>query len=169
MKKNLEIKYRIENPGSVRSLLKRNNKFTFTSESQTDIYYKVPKGRLKLRIINGKKCQLIFYERNEKKTERISNYIISETNNISELESILKKVFDIIVTVKKHREIFIRDNIRIHLDKVKGLGSFLEIEIIYNNIHSAKKQLNEISEYIRLNKKNNFIKNSYSDLLIKRK
>ena len=67
---------------------------------------------------------------------------------------------------KKVRHIFIKNNIRIHLDRVKKLGDFIEIEIIYKEIKSAKKQMKELIEFLELNK-NDYIKHSYSDMLIK--
>ena len=79
----------------------------------------------------------------------------------------MKKLFDIFVVVDKEREIFIYDNIRIHLDKVKKLGSFLEIEIIYDSFKEARKIMNELIEYFSLEEKE-FIKESYSDMLIKK-
>ncbi len=72
------------------------------------------------------------------------------------------------VTVVKERQIFLKDNIRIHFDKVKGLGKFLEIEIISNNFQKARKQMDKIISLLNL-KENNFFNVSYSDLFIKKK
>ena len=69
--------------------------------------------------------------------------------------------------MKKKREIFIFDNIRIHLDKVENLGEFLEFEIVYDNYEQAKKQMKFLINYFKLNR-NNFINNSYSDLLLEK-
>ena len=71
-----------------------------------------------------------------------------------------------LTVVSKVRNIYIKENVRIHLDRLKKLGDFLEIEIIYKDIKSAKKQMKELIEFLELNK-NEFIKHSYSDMLIK--
>ena len=69
------------------------------------------------------------------------------------------------VTVDKKREIFVYDNVRIHLDKVKGLGNFLEFEIVFSSMAKAKQQMKTLIKYFGLDEKK-FIKNSYSDLLM---
>ena len=63
---------------------------------------------------------------------------------------------------------FIADNIRIHIDKVKGLGNFIEFEVIYNSFESAKKIMDDLINYFEL-VETGFIKGSYSDLLLKKK
>ncbi len=166
MKKNYEIKCKIENYKKTKDLVCLL-KFTYSFEKQIDIYYKVPKGRLKLRIINNKEANLIFYERAETTAKRISRYTISGTKNFRELDEILKSQFKVMVTVNKTREIYTDKNIRIHLDTVKALGRFLEIEIIYEDLRITKIKLKQLISELGLNEKK-FIKNSYSDLLIKK-
>ena len=171
MPKNYEIKSSVKSVEYIREVarkLVKNKTHKHFKEFQKDIYYDTGKGRLKLRIINNETGNLIFYDRKEHNKKRVSNYIISETKNFKELDEILKKLFNIFVVVDKEREIFIYDNIRIHLDKVKKLGSFLEIEIIYDSFKEAKKTMNELIEYFNLEEKD-FIKESYSDMLIRKR
>jgi predicted adenylyl cyclase CyaB len=167
LKKNYEIKCKLSDAKLkyIRSLLQNYN---HTFQNQTDIYYKVKTGRLKLRIINNREGNLIFYERGEKTNKRISKYIISKTKDFKELDNILRKQFQVLVTVDKRRDIFIKKNTRIHLDKVRGLGKFLEIEIIYENFLKAKSQMKGLISLLKLDE-TNFIKESYSDLLINRR
>ena len=170
MPKNYEIKSFVKSIEYIREVTRRlvkNKTHKHYKEFQKDIYYKIDKDRLKLRIINNETGNLIFYDRKEHNKKRVSNYIISETKNFKELDEILKKLFDIFVVVDKEREIFIYDNIRIHLDKVKKLGSFLEIEIIYDSFKEAKKTMNELIKYFNLEEKD-FIKESYSDMLTRK-
>lgn len=171
MPKNYEIKTSVKNLEDIRVAVRklvRNKTHKHFTEFQKDIYYKTGNDRLKLRIINNQIGNLIYYKRKEHNRKRVSNYIISETKNFKELDEILKKLFNIFVIVDKKREIFILDNIRIHLDKVKKLGSFLEIEIIYDSIKEAKKIMSELIEYLNLEEKE-FIKESYSDMIINKK
>jgi predicted adenylyl cyclase CyaB len=171
MPKNYELKTFVKSIENIREAarkLVKNKKHKHYKEFQKDIYYKTGKDRLKLRILNNETGNLIFYNRKERNKKRVSNYIISETKNFKELDEILKKLFDIFVVVDKEREIFIYDNIRIHLDKVKMLGSILEIEIIYDSFKGARKVMNELIEYFNLDEKD-FIKESYSDMLIRKR
>ncbi len=164
MNKNLEIKIRLENASQINSIRKSLSNYTRSSEKQTDIYYKFEKGRLKLRIINDKDGNLILYDRAEKKSKRISHYTISRTKDFRELDYILTRQFGVLIKVIKKREIYIQNNVRVHLDKVTGLGNFLEIEIIYSDLLNAKKQMAQLTGLLNLDE-TKFIKNSYSDLL----
>ncbi|HAY34368.1 MAG TPA: class IV adenylate cyclase [Ignavibacteria bacterium] len=165
--KNYEIKCRVRNLIKLKKLLLSDKSYTYSEESQKDIYYKVKEGRLKLRIINFSIANLIFYKRTDKRKIRTSEYILSRTNDFRQLENILNSQFETLTVVSKQRNIFIKDNIRIHLDKVKRLGEFLEIEIIYKDLKSAKKLMDFYINFLDLNGED-FIKNSYSDLLIKK-
>jgi len=166
LKKNYEIKCKADNLSALRRLLRKNGTYSFSIEKQKDTYYKVKRGRLKLRIINNETGNLIYYARDEKSGKRISGYFISATKNFHDLNEILKTQFEVLITVEKKREIYIKGNCRIHLDTVKNLGQFLEIEIIYKDFSKAEIQMEEIIKFLNLNE-NKFIKNSYSDLLIK--
>lgn len=165
MPKNLEIKCRINNAKELSRLIQASGNYERSTEKQTDIYYKVRIGRLKLRIINNDYGNLIHYNREEKSTSRVSDYIISRTDNFKELDKILRSLYVVKVIVSKTREIYVTKNIRIHLDRVKGLGNFLEIEIIIDKIAEARKTLKELISKLELSERE-FIKNSYSDLLI---
>lgn len=165
MPKNYEIKCRISSLSGIKKKLSSDGKYKYSVEKQKDIYYKVRSGRLKLRIINGKNSDLIYYRRKERNRERVSEFVISSTLNFRELDFILTQQFEVLVTVIKKREIFIKDNIRIHLDNVNNLGKFLEIEIMFEEINKAKKLMKELTEFLNLKTKD-LIKSSYSDLLI---
>lgn len=170
MRKNLEIKVSIRNLGEARRLAKefcKGKKHVAFKQKQEDIYYKVKEGRLKLRIIDGIKGNLIHYYRGNRERKRVSEYTIAETDTPHALENILNSLYKKLVTVKKEREIFIADNIRIHVDTVKGLGKFLEFEVIIKTISKARKDMEKLVEYFELDEKQ-FIKVSYSDLLLRK-
>jgi predicted adenylyl cyclase CyaB len=168
MKKNFEIKVKLQDLNKTRNLvhlLCKGMKVINEKQIQEDIYYKADKGRLKLRIINGKTGNLIHYFRNNESIKRVSNYTISETNTPKELNSILSSLYGVLINVKKVREITIIDNTRIHIDKVIGLGNYLEIEIIFNSIKEAKNRMSALIKSLELDERT-FIKVSYSDLLL---
>lgn len=168
MKKNYEIKCPLNDFREIRQKLISMKNISRHTEKQIDIYYKVKNGRIKLRIINDTFGNLIYYSRDESKGKRISKYNISVTKDFIELDLILKTQFKVLISVIKKREIFVLNNIRFHIDNVKSLGKFLEIEIIYEKFSRAKEQLNGLIEMLDLNEKI-FIKKSYSDLLLKKK
>jgi len=169
--KNLEIKVKLNNLSKTRDLLRllcKGRKTIKQKVFQEDIYYKVNKGRLKLRVISERAGNLIHYFRDNESSKRVSNYTISETSTPKELNTTLISLYGVLINVKKLREITILDNVRIHIDKVMGLGNYLEIEIIVSSIKTANKTMKGLIKSLELEEKN-FIKVSYSDLLLNKK
>lgn len=170
-RKNLEIKTPVTGISKYRRLaldyVKSDKHSKHFTEKQTDIYYNVKTGRLKLRIIDGKNGRLIFYRRANTQGKRVSNYFLSETSTPKELDSILTALYGKKVIVDKKREIFTSRNVRIHIDDVKGLGKYLEFEVIFNSINTARKTLDKLIGHFKLDE-SAFIRGSYSDLKIKK-
>ena len=164
MPKNLEIKVKLSSHKEVKAILKKNKIILKELLIQKDIYYKVDKGILKLRLENDKQT-LIFYDRNEKSKKRWSDYHLLEINKTDGNEY-LKRFLDVLTIVNKKRELYLYDNTRIHLDNVKNLGCFLELEtIVLNGLKDAEKRFNHILDLLNLRDKIE-IRASYKDLLM---
>lgn len=95
---------------------------------QRDTYFAVPRGRLKLRREGDGGAHLIAYERSNDTGQRESRYRIVEVENDRDLEAALVASVGISVVVTKTRRLFLHRGVRIHLDDVDGLGSFIEFE-----------------------------------------
>jgi len=169
---NIEIKARIDNLTDIRDMLKDIELALATDYlgtlNQKDIYYKVPNGRLKLRISEDGSC-LIPYVRTEELGIKKSNYCLLKADNMEECENILSQMFEIDIIVKKVREVFLIDNVRIHLDDVESLGSFIEFEAVYKNDIDElenRKRINYLLSIFKI-KEESLIKCSYKDLLEK--
>ena len=138
---------------------------------QIDNYYSCSSGRLKLRCINNKEYELIFYTRPDSLSGKISDYHIFriDKKHIQKTKAMLTKTFGKLVTVEKKRSLWIYKNTRIHLDKVKDLGMFLELETVVkkDNIKKAQKEYAEIMKCLNLSRYRKERK-SYSDLLLKK-
>lgn len=78
------------------------------------------------------------------------------------------KAWGIKVIVEKRRKVYIFKNARIHIDNVSGLGNFIEFEVIYSG---DEKQSEDLMKFL-INKfalkQEDFIKVSYSDLLLQK-
>lgn len=96
---------------------------------QLDTYFRVAHGRLKLRE-QDTTAELIYYERSDEPVERESTYRIVPIEDPDGLKDTLSAALGILVAVEKSRRLLIWRNVRIHLDEVPGLGSFIELEAV---------------------------------------
>ncbi len=169
--KNIELKVNIYNISETLKTLKAIKAKHVGVLKQKDIYYNCVSGRLKLREINNKRNELIFYKRPNLNELKISNYQVVDFNskNNKSLDFLLSTVFGKKNIVNKERDLWIYKNTRIHIDKVKNLGKFLELETVIknNDINKAKKEYNELYDKLNLYKFKKH-KESYSDLLYKK-
>lgn len=165
---NIEIKARCDNPGRIRSILKEHNADYMGLDHQIDTYFKVPNGRLKLREGNIEQ-KLIYYRRPNSKTPKSSNINLMSAEHPEELHELLDNALGTKVVVDKKREIYFIDNVKFHIDEVKELGSFVEIEAIDSDRSTGEQKLRkQCNEYLELFgiADNQLIAESYSDMLM---
>ncbi|MCX6151616.1 MAG: class IV adenylate cyclase [Ignavibacteriales bacterium] len=162
---NLELKLKLDSNRKTKTILKRINADFQTVLKQRDVYFKIKDGLLKLRIQNTN-CELIKYIRDESGNTRWSNYEIIKIDG-NNVEKFFKSVFEIETIVEKKRELWLYHNTRIHLDTVKNLGTFLELEtLVLNGKSNAEKRFNEIISLLQLDLKKQILF-SYRDLMLK--
>lgn len=167
---NIEIKAKSNNQNFVREVLKSLNAKFIGVDNQLDTYFKVSSGRLKLREGNIENS-LVHYDREDKEGPKQSNVTFYKSPDKSSLKEILTRSLGILVVVDKSREIYFIDNVKFHIDSVKDLGSFIEIEAIDSGGNIGKEKLFEkCNYYLDLFKirKEDLISNSYSDLLLEK-
>lgn len=167
---NIEIKARTNNHERIREFLKSHNADFKGIDHQIDTYFKVNNGRLKLREGNIENY-LIYYEREDKEGPKQSNIILFKSTPGSSLKSILIKTNGVLTVVDKEREIYFIENVKFHIDTVRELGTFMEIEAIGEDGSIGKnKLLKQCNEYLkRLDiPESDLISTSYSDLLLEK-
>jgi predicted adenylyl cyclase CyaB len=167
---NIEIKARCSAPQQVRDILEQQGAEYKGLDHQVDTYFKVNNGRLKLRegIIEN---ALVFYEREDQSGPKGSNVVLYSTIPGSNLKSILMNACGALVVVDKLRHIYFIDNVKFHVDEVKDLGSFCEIEAIDKTGEIGRdKLLQQCEKYIKLLgiKDEDLVSCSYSDLLLEK-
>lgn len=166
---NVEIKARCSDPTKIRNYLLNNGADRKGTDLQTDTYFNVSDGRLKLREGNIEN-NLIFYKRSDQPGPKGSHFHLVKIEDAEGLKGVLEKSFGIKMIVKKRREIYYIDNVKFHIDDVPGLGSFVEIEA--GNI-LANKTEEELSGQCNfyLNefgiKEEDLVAESYSDMMMK--
>ena len=97
---------------------------------QRDTYFHAGTGRLKLREEEPGGATLIAYERPDAATERVSRYRLVPVPDPGAMRDVLAAANGVDVVVVKRRHLLMWETVRIHLDEVRGLGSFLELEAV---------------------------------------
>jgi adenylate cyclase class IV len=96
---------------------------------QRDVYFDVPLGRLKLRDEKPGQPHLIHYVRADNSREPASRYRTAMVENAATTTELLSACLHHWCTVTKRRQLFLWNEVRIHLDEVDQLGSFIEFEV----------------------------------------
>ena len=164
---NVEIKASCHQPDAIRKILQEHHACFVGTDHQIDTYFEVPKGRLKLREGNIEN-HLIHYQRDNQSGPKTSAVNLYPSTPGSSLKATLSQALEIMVVVDKQREIYFINNVKFHLDTVKGLGSFVEIEAIDAEGNIGKEMLfQQCSHYLKLFKikEEDLIAASYSDML----
>ena len=136
---NIEIKARYADLNQARRLAAALGAEHVVTLQQTDTYFRVPAGRLKLRQQTPGTDQLIFYRRPDQPTPKASNYRVVPVTDGAGMCQLLSDALGIVTQVHKQRELWQMDNVRIHLDTVEGLGTFIEFEVMVVAGHTAEQ------------------------------
>lgn len=134
---------------------------------QRDTYFKAQSGRLKLREEDGAGSRLIAYARPNVVEQRESRYRIVEVEQSAELKAALSETLGVDVVVVKRRRLFLWEQVRIHLDEVEGLGSFLEFEAVAtpdSDLSPEEERVRRLHEAFDVDEAD-LISVSYSDLM----
>lgn len=161
---NLELKAKVENHETIKRILENIGATFEKILDQKDIYYKIEKGLLKLRIENGI-YSLIKYNREEEKSDRWSNYFVVKMEGL-ETELLFSSLFPIETEVIKKRELYMYKDTRIHIDTVENLGKFIELEtVVQGEREYAKELFDEMVKLLKLDLSDQ-IRSSYRDLIL---
>ena len=134
MPRNIEIKARID---SVDALLPRAQALAGEKPQaihQDDTFFGVPHGRLKLREFADGSAELIHYHRPDSAQAKASDYVRVPAPDAAALREALARGCGVLGRVRKERLLLLvydgGFSTRIHLDRVDGLGDFMELEVV---------------------------------------
>lgn len=168
--KNLEFKAQVSSFKEYEQKLLTLHPIFLGTEVQTDTYFNVTKGRLKLREGNLKST-LISYYREESAGAKIAEVMLYPHEPNIMLQKILTEQFGIKVIVNKKRKKYSLKNAVFHFDNVVDLGAFLEVEITdEEGSFTLETMQTEIDKYLLFFEleKSQLISASYSDLLMEK-
>ncbi len=127
---NIELKIRYGDLDRARAAALTLGARPAAIEQQRDTYFNVPHGRLKLREVPGETALLIAYQRPDQAVSRRSEYYLVPAPEPHLLKAALTAALGVRGEVTKEREILLWQNVRIHLDRVDGLGALVEFEAV---------------------------------------
>ena len=163
--RNIELKARLHDLAYARALAERIATQHLGVQEQTDTYFHCRQGRLKLREIRGRNSQLVSYARPDQQGPKASDYQLVAVPDAESLKAALASVLGVRGVVRKRREIFLYHNVRIHLDQVDGLGTFLEFEAVLTDgmdDAAGHAQLRELSARFAI-RPDDLLPGSYGD------
>ena len=164
--RNLEIKARVASLPAVRRRVRGLTGATRHAVlRQTDWYFRVPKGRLKLRVVGASRGgELIAYLRPDKTSARTSEFQRMSAPDAAGTRRLLERMLGPRACVRKRREVWLYRNARIHLDTVESLGRFIEIEVVVTEgMAQARALMKELRAVLGIRKKD-LVAGSYADM-----
>ncbi len=168
MKRNVEIKAKVADLGAVRRVVEGLADSGPMEIEQEDTFFVCPRGRLKLRRLDGcVEAELIYYERPEGSGPKESRYVVHPTADPEGLREVLSAALDIRGVVRKRRRVYLVGQTRVHLDQVEGLGEFVELEVVLEsqqNLSDGAAVARQLMEKLGISQ-SQLIDGAYIDLL----
>jgi predicted adenylyl cyclase CyaB len=149
MARNIEVKARVAN---LDALAPRAAALADTGPvaiAQDDTFFACERGRLKLRVFADRSGELIHYRRPDERGPKESLYVIAPVSAPDALREALSRAYGVAGRVRKVRTLYLAGRTRIHLDRVEGLGDFLELEVVLRDGEPAEAGVEEAHGILR--------------------
>jgi adenylate cyclase class 2 len=179
LRRNLELKARCGDLAYARDAALRLGAAPSACERQRDTFYNAREGRLKLREIERwpgligthgpgtRHAELIWYDRPNHLDVRTSAYRLVAAPDPAGLHAALTAACGVRGVVAKDRTILLWRGVRIHLDTIDGLGTFVEFEAVLGpglDPETAADLLGTLQQTLRIDEHDR-IATAYADLL----
>lgn len=182
MNRNIELKASCSDLDAARQAAERVGARLHLIERQRDTYFCCEQGRLKLRerwpesregtdandTVRGTSlAELIWYHRPDAVQPRASEYTRVPVGDGEAMRGVLAGALGVIVEVVKRRTVYLYHNVRIHLDEVEQLGTFVEFEAVMGageDESESRARLDELTREMGITR-DRVVGVCYSDLL----
>lgn len=134
---------------------------------QTDTFFNCANGRLKLREQGRAGAFLIFYRRAGLKGPKASSYTLVPLSDAKRTLKTLSSALGVKCKVVKKRLVCFAGRTRIHFDEVKGLGRFIELEVVMKPgeaLSAGRREAEKLMLALGI-KKDDLASGAYADLL----
>jgi predicted adenylyl cyclase CyaB len=127
--RNVEVKAFLADPETTRRLVAEAADGPPETLDQTDTFFRAGTGRLKLRELGSGRAELIHYSRPDTPDPAESRFERAAVGDAPALRALLSSALGVAGTVRKRRLLYHVGRTRVHLDDVRDLGWFLELEV----------------------------------------
>ncbi|WP_297465172.1 class IV adenylate cyclase [Thermococcus sp.] len=141
-----EMRRRIESVGAI----------LVREEYQEDVYFSLPLPKLlRVRKIENLGRAFLTYKEimDPGRNEEFDELEVEVSDFHTTVEILRRLGYEEDVTVRKRRLVYRLDSITFELNEVEGLGGFLDIEVISNDIEKAKRKIWEVAKRLGLSEK----------------
>lgn len=166
-RRNIELKARLRDLERARQVARQVATQHLGVLHQVDTYFHSRRGRLKLRESSDRPAELIYYQRPHQGGAKGSDYFLIPVGDPEALKIALSAACGVRGVVEKRRDLYLAENVRIHLDEVVGLGSFLEFEAVLDETiddDTGQAQVERLTNLFQI-APSDLLAGSYSDLL----
>jgi homotetrameric cytidine deaminase len=166
--RNIELKARDPQPGRTLELARALGADDRGEIAQRDTYFAGARGRLKLREQDPGDAELIQYRRSDAPDARESEYRRVPVAEVASLRDALDAALGTLVVVDKRRRLLVWEGVRIHLDEVERLGSFVELEAVAapgSDLAAERGKVDRLRGELQI-AGDSLVAESYSDLLL---
>lgn len=167
MARNIEIKARVTDLTDLSArvaALATDGPFEI---AQDDTFFACPNGRLKLRQFDPSRGELIFYQRPDQAGPKTSFYRITTTTEPGTLREVLTLAHGQTGRVVKQRTLYLVGRTRVHLDRVEGLGEFMELEVVLSEdepTEAGQQEARELMQQLAVDA-SHLIEGAYVDMV----
>ncbi len=167
--RNLEAKFKLPDLEQARGRAEAIGYRFKAALAQCDTFFRVGAGKLKLREEESGAC-LIYYGREDREHLKLSTYEIVAIADPEKFRTMMTQALGTIATVRKTRNLMMRDSVRLHLDRVEGLGEYGEIEAVLAENEEAERSRSVVDELLGALgiSPANLIEESYFEMLLAR-
>jgi homotetrameric cytidine deaminase len=164
--RNVELKARDPDPARTLALARKLGASDEGEITQRDTYFGGSRARVKLREQTPGEDELISYRRPDDEQERVSDYLRVPAPDAAALREALDAAYGTKVVVSKKRHLLLWEDVRIHLDEVEGLGSYMELEGLVDGDDDgpARERVERLRKELEIDAAH-LVSGSYSDLL----
>jgi predicted adenylyl cyclase CyaB len=163
---NVEIKARVDDIEALEARVQELADKGPITINQEDTFFHCDSGRLKLRILGPDDGQLIFYRRPDQAGPKMSFYLCSQTSQPETMRQSLELAYGSTGQVSKRRTLYLVGRTRIHLDRVEGLGEFMELEVVLEQGDNQEEGIAEAQQFMKklLIEDDQLVEGAYVDL-----